>query len=276
MSSTTQVVSEYALERTPREYERLRVQAQAWESATERLLDQVALAPGASCLDAGCGPGETMRLMARRVGTDGAVTGVDVDAALGGLAEAALREAGHRQCRFLAAELTGDAPVPGGPYDLVFARLLLFHVPQRVSVLRRLWDAVAPGGHLVVQDYDLRAFEAVPSLASVEEIARVLVGAFDALGCEIRAGVRLPSLFAQAGVGDPDGTDVAGRVEPLALGQAMLEQVFRSVLPIAIARSVTDEQRAESALAAMRQDAVRFPNYSMVWPLMLGAWRRKR
>ena len=51
----------YALGHTPEEYERLRMQARKWETATGRLLDQVGLGPGASCLDAGCGPGETMR-----------------------------------------------------------------------------------------------------------------------------------------------------------------------------------------------------------------------
>ena len=45
----------YALGHTPEEYERLRAQARAWETATGRLLDQVGLGPGASCLDAGCG-----------------------------------------------------------------------------------------------------------------------------------------------------------------------------------------------------------------------------
>ena len=38
----------YALGRTPQEYERLRAQARVWESATGRLFDQVALAPGAT------------------------------------------------------------------------------------------------------------------------------------------------------------------------------------------------------------------------------------
>jgi hypothetical protein len=51
----------YALGRTTGEYERLRGQARVWEAATGRLLDQVGLMTGASCLDAGCGPGETMR-----------------------------------------------------------------------------------------------------------------------------------------------------------------------------------------------------------------------
>ena len=43
------------------------MQARAWRPATEALLDHVGLAPGGSCLDVGCGPGETMRLMAERI-----------------------------------------------------------------------------------------------------------------------------------------------------------------------------------------------------------------
>jgi trans-aconitate methyltransferase len=140
---------DYALGRTPEEYQRLRAQARVWEAATGRLLDQVGIAPGASCLDAGCGPGETMRLMAQRVGPAGRVTGIDVDAPLGAQALSMLHDAGHRQCRFLPFDVTSKKPIPGAPFDLVYARLLLYHLPDRVTVLRRLWDAVAPGGHLL-------------------------------------------------------------------------------------------------------------------------------
>jgi 2-polyprenyl-3-methyl-5-hydroxy-6-metoxy-1,4-benzoquinol methylase len=275
MSSTTIANQQYALERTAREYERLRAQARVWEPATERVLDQVELAPGATCLDAGCGPGETMRLMARRVGRDGTVTGIDADAALGPVVESTLHRAGYRQCHFRVAELSGDAPVPGAPYDVVFARLLLFHLPQRVRVLSRLWDAVAPGGHLVVQDYDLARVTVVPQLASADEIKRVIFGAFEVLGCDIHVGARLPQLFAASGAGRPDGGDVAGNVEPLTTGQAMLEQVFRSVLPVALAHDITDEANAAAALSALGRDAARFPDYTTVWPLMFGAWKRK-
>ncbi len=145
----------YALGHTPEEYERLRAQARAWETATGRLLGQIGLGPDASCLDAGCGPGETMRLMAERVGPAGRVLGVDADAALRAMTLAMLHGAGHRH--FQAQDLAAGEPIPGAPFDLVYARLLLFHLPRRVEVLARLWDAVAPGGHLLVQDYDLRS-----------------------------------------------------------------------------------------------------------------------
>jgi ubiquinone/menaquinone biosynthesis C-methylase UbiE len=265
----------YALERTLREYERLRAQARAWGPATGRLFDRVGLAPGATCLDAGCGPGETMRLMAQRVGTSGRVTGVDIDAPLGAQAVAMLHDAGHRQCTFAAVDLTAGEPIPGAPFDLVYARLLLYHLPQRVTVLKRLWDAVAPGGHLLVQDYDMPSCGVLPTLASLDEWLRVVLGAFSAAGCDIRVGARLPQLFADAGIGTPDGTDVAGRLEPLADTEKMFTAVFRSVLPTAITHGITTEQRAATSLSEIAHDAQRYPDRPAMWPLLIGAWKRK-
>ena len=269
-------VADYSLERTPREYERLRAQARMWEPATARLLDRIPLGAGAACLDAGCGPGETMRLLARRVGIDGMVTGIDVDPSLGALVEERLHAAGYRQCRFQLADLTADEPIPGGPYDLVYARLLLFHLPQRAEVLARLWDAVRPDGHLVVQDYDLSGVDVVPHLASADEAVRILIATFEARGCDVRAGLRLRQYFADAGFGYPDGTDVAGRLESLGSGYTLLYETLRSVLPAALAHGVTDELHAHQTLTTLRADAARFPNRTMSWPLLLGAWKRKR
>ena len=266
---------EYALARSPEEYERLSMQARVWEPATGRLFDQVGLAAGASCLDAGCGPGETMRLMAQRVGPSGRVTGVDVDEPLGAQALAALQLAGHRQCAFVAADLTADAPIPGAPFDFVYARLLLYHLPERVEVLRRLWDAVAPGGHLVVQDYDVRTVSVLPALDSVDALERFVTAAFTAAGCDMHVGARLPQLFAEAGVGTPDGTDVAGRLEPLARGQAFLIGVHNGLLPSALANGIITSDESATLRAAIEHDARQFPDRPVLWPLLIGAWKRK-
>jgi ubiquinone/menaquinone biosynthesis C-methylase UbiE len=265
----------YALGHTPEEYERLRMQARVWEVATGRLLDQVGLGPGASCLDAGCGPGETMRAMAERVGPAGRVLGIDADHALGAMTLTMLHGAGHRQCAFQARDLAAAEPIPGGPFDLVYARLLLFHLSQRVDVLARLWDAVAPGGHLLVQDYDLRGVSTTPQADWAGEVLQYFVGAFGAAGGDVSTGARLPQLFVQAGVGAPDGTDVAGRIEPLATGRLMLEGAFRSVLPTALAYGVTTEDGAAATLASIDRDATRFPDRPLLWPLLIGAWKRK-
>jgi ubiquinone/menaquinone biosynthesis C-methylase UbiE len=265
----------YALGHTPEEYERLRMQARAWDAATGRLLDEVGLGPGATCLDAGCGPGETMRAMAERVGPAGRVLGLDADPAIGAMTVTMLHGAGHRQCAFQAQDITIADPIPGAPFDLVYARLLLFHLSQRTDVLARLWDAVAPGGHLLIQDYDLRGISTAPQADWAGEVLRVFTGAFGAAGGDVSTGARLPQLFAEAGVGTPDGTDVAGRIEPLATGRFIAESAFRSVLPTAVAHGVTTEAGAAATLAAIDRDATRFPDRPFLWPLMIGAWKRK-
>jgi SAM-dependent methyltransferase len=270
----TTTVDQYALGRTPEEYERLRAQSRVWEAATARLFDQVGLRPGARCLDAGCGPGETMRTMAQRVGPEGWVLGVDVDGPLGAQTLASLHAAGHHQCAFECADIAADR-IPGGPFDLVFARLLLFHVHDRVGVLRRLWDMVAPGGHLVVQDYDVEPCGVQPELATVDEFRRVVRGAFEGAGCDDRAGHHLPLLFGEAGIGAPDGTDVAGRLEPFAAASAMFGAVYRSVLPGALALELTTEERSAAWFDDLARDTVEAGGNTALWPLMIGAWKRK-
>jgi 2-polyprenyl-3-methyl-5-hydroxy-6-metoxy-1,4-benzoquinol methylase len=265
----------YALARAPEEYERLRAQARVWEGATGRVLDAVGLAPGHRCLDVGCGPGETMRLMAERVGPSGYVTGIDVDADLGETAIVMLQAHGHHQCRFRSADITSDDFIVDERFDVVYARLLLFHLPERVAVLRRLWKAVAPGGHLVVQDYDVRTTDVVPELESVEEFKRVVLAAFGAAGCDVHVGSRLPELFAHAGIGAPDGTDVAGRLEPLSGAQGLLYGVHSGLLATAIAHGITTEERAAAWRADLARDVERYPDRPTLWPLLIGAWKRK-
>lgn len=212
----------------------------------------------------------------QRVGPDGVVAGLDIDAELGAMAEHMLHRNGHRQCHVHPHDLTRDEPVPGGPYDLVLARLLLFHLPERVVVLHRLWRAVAPGGHLLVQDYDLRAVRAMGRAAdTLGEVTRVLIGTFQAVGADPMIGMTLPLLFREAGLGVPDGTDVAGRLLSLADSQEMLKQTFQSLLPIALARGITTESAADATLNALQQDAASQGDSPVLWPLMFSAWKRK-
>ncbi|GAA2848450.1 hypothetical protein Acy02nite_01940 [Actinoplanes cyaneus] len=257
--------TDYALGRTDAEIERVRAQARLWSADTARLLDRLGLAPGERCLDAGCGPGETMRLMAERVGPSGEVTGIDVDPGISRLAPG----------RVIVHDLTADEPVPGGPYDLVHARLLLFHTPRQADVLRRLWDAVAPGGRLLVQDYDMRPVGMNPVLDISEEMTGVVVAAFGAAGCDVRAGSRLPYLMAEAGIGAPDGTDVAGRLVPSAVGLPILESVYRSLLPVAFAHGLTTPEESAKAIDTLRRETAAEPHRYVLLPLLNGAWKTK-
>jgi SAM-dependent methyltransferase len=216
-----------------------------------------------------------MRLMAERVGPSGRVTGIDVDVPLGEQALAMLGAAGHDRCEFASVDLTGEDAIPGAPFDLVYARLLLYHLPERVAVLRRLWDAVAPGGHLLIQDYDVRSSGVLPELASIADWKRVVRAAFEARGADMEVGARLPQLFVQAGIGRPDGTDVAGRLEPFEIGCRFFIAVHQGVAATAIAHGLTTEDDSAALYSRIVQDAERHPDLPVHWPLMIGAWKRK-
>ena len=91
----------------------------------------------------------------------------------------------------------------------------------------------------------------------------------------MHAGARLPQMFVQAGIGNPDGTDVAGRLEPLATGRMLVEHTFRSVLPTALEHHITTETDAAATLTRLDRDARRFADRPLMWPLLIGAWKHK-
>ena len=135
--------------------------------ATRSALETVGLGPGMRCLDLGCGPGEVMRLMGELVGPNGAVLGIDVDGAMGREAVEVLRQTGRSQFSFVEQNLSEPDPLPEGPFDVVFARLLLVHLPNRLDVLRRMYEATRPGGVVLVQDAYSASFSILPPRRSL-------------------------------------------------------------------------------------------------------------
>lgn len=98
------------------------------------------LRPGQRCLEVGAGGGSLARWMARQVGPTGIVVAVDLDTEY--VVEQGGVEVRNHDIR--------QGPPAGGPFDLIHARLVLTHLPQREQVLRDLVGALAPGGWLVL------------------------------------------------------------------------------------------------------------------------------
>jgi SAM-dependent methyltransferase len=109
------------------------------------------LAPGASVLDLGCGPGR----YAQQLADDGfAVTGVDVN-------RASIEYARHHvrgRLRYIEADYTRD--LPRGPFDLAILIYLDFgtHLPEvQRALLRDICRRLRPGGRLVLDYLDAAA-----------------------------------------------------------------------------------------------------------------------
>jgi ubiquinone/menaquinone biosynthesis C-methylase UbiE len=217
-----------------------------------------------------------MRLMAQRVGPTGEVTGIDVDPAVGQRAIEMLHAAGHRQCTFIPVDLAADEAIPGAPFDLVYARLLLMHVSDPVAVVRRLWAAVDRGGYLAIQDYDARTIAVAPALEAVAKFRRVFIETITATGGRADIGHQLPLLLAQAGVGAPDGTDVAGRLEPFANLGPQFADLYRAMLPAAGSLGIsTGARRGRDLEEQLASDIAEHPNHAAMSALLIGVWKQK-
>jgi len=104
--------------------------------------------PRESALDVGCGTGMTAIELARAVGADGHVVGVDLSADL--LAEARRRAAaaGARNLDFVEAD-AGSHPLGENRFDLLFSRFGVMFFADPTAAFANLRRAMRPGGRLV-------------------------------------------------------------------------------------------------------------------------------
>ena len=126
---------------------RLAALASVFDASTFRHLDALGLAPGWRVWEVGAGGRSVPDGLVRRVGPGGEVVASDLDTTW---LSAAATPPG---LTILRHDVAVDPP-PDGPFDLIHARLVLVHVPQRVRALEAMVSVLRPGGWLVLEDAD--------------------------------------------------------------------------------------------------------------------------
>lgn len=107
---------------------------------------------GDRVLDVGCGPGYFARMLARAVGPEGSVAGID---AAPEMIDYASRKA-HRlpNCRFQPGTAE-SLPFPDAAFDVVVSSLAMHHLPEegRLQAVRDMQRVLRPGGTLLLADF---------------------------------------------------------------------------------------------------------------------------
>lgn len=115
--------------------------------------DLIAVAPGESVLDLGCGPGELALALARRVGPNGRVAGIDLSKALIAGARRKAKRAGLAiDYRVASVE---QLPFADGSVDVVVSSLVMHHLAPEVlaRAVREIRRVLKPGGRVFVIDF---------------------------------------------------------------------------------------------------------------------------
>ena len=181
------------------EQRRLAALETIWDPYTFSNLASLGIREGARCLEVGGGNGSVAAWLCRRVGTVGTVVATDLDTRF-------LEARDEPNMEVRAHDITQDG-LEAGAYDIVHCRLLLSHLPAHEEALRRMTEALKPGGRLLVEEFDHVSFLPDPACDAASQAAwDAWLEAFGRLsakrGLDLPYGRRLMGLLDAQGLVD--------------------------------------------------------------------------
>jgi len=214
--------SEYILDREPDlAAARYAAFAAVLDPVSLRHVAALGLPPGARCWELGAGGLSLASQLAGQVGPNGSVLATDISVAAMSNPPARVEVRQHN--------VVTD-PLPEESFDLIHARLVLGHLPERVDVLRRIVTRLRPGGWLLIEDADteLQPLVCPEAAGPDQELANRIKDRFRSLlasrGGSRAFGRTLPRLLRASGLCDvaadvyfPLATADANRLEALTI-----------------------------------------------------------
>ena len=228
-----------------------------YDEGTIRHIEARRIAEGWNCLEVGGGAGSIATWLAQRVGPSGRVLATDVDTRY-------LQTRGIANLEVRRHDVAID-PLPVATYDLVHARLVLMHLPERAAALKRMTAALKPGGWLVVEDFETGPRESAPSptLAALRHVMELE-------GVDLQYGRSLPVELRTMTLDDVDAEGRTFLWHGGSLGAAMIrancQQLRAAILHTGL---VTTDQ--------FHEDVARLanPTFAMRSPILWAAWGRR-
>jgi SAM-dependent methyltransferase len=260
--------------------ERFEAFIELFDPSTFAHMERLGLAPGWRCWEVGAGGDSVVRWLAQRVGPHGHVlaTDIDITRTIAGAtdadatnADATARASAPVEVR--AHDVAHDPP-PDLTFDLVHARLVLVHIPEREKALAAMVGALRPGGWLFVEDADpaLQPLSSLEVRGPAQELANRLRSGFRELmasrGVDLAYGRTLPRLLREAGLEDVRADAAFPVAHPACsrLETATIHLIAGQLLEHGIA-TVEEIELHLANVAAGRLD--------LTQPPMIAAWGRR-
>lgn len=191
---------EYTLRLSDAERMRYRMMAALAKGQEAELWTRAGIVAGARVADVGCGPGAVLAEIARLVGPDGQVTGVEPGAEA---REAAREELDGAGLSFVdVIEGSGEnSGLEKAAWDCVMVRHVLVHTgPAAADIVTHLGALLVPGGHLYLVDVDLDAARTSPADDAVDEQMTRYAAFHRRRGNDVRIGTQLGTMLRSAGL----------------------------------------------------------------------------
>jgi SAM-dependent methyltransferase len=244
--------------------ERFAALADAFDLGTMRHLKDRGIAQGWRCLEVGGGGGSIATWLSARVGPSGRVIVTDIDPRyLESLKLPNLEVRRH--------DIVND-PLPEASFDLIHARLVLVHLPEREKVLTRLVAALKPGGWLVDEEFD-SCLVPDPTLSSVEVFSkthRAMLRVMHDRGVETGFGRRLFGLLRALGLSDVGAEGRTSMWPSGSPGPSLMRSNYEQLRSAMIETGFITKKEFDQDLAGLDD-----PNFLVPSPLLWAAWGRR-
>src|SRR4030042_2715182 len=157
-------------EKDETELNRLRLVEEFYDPTTIRHLEMLRVSEGWNGLEVGAGAGSVAQWLSTRVGPAGKVVATDIDTRF--LSHLSVPNLEIRRHDIIKDDLET------GQYDLVHCRCLLMHLPEPEKGLKRMMNAIRPGGWLLMEEMDYGSMLSIditnPSAAVYTAVLRAL------------------------------------------------------------------------------------------------------
>jgi SAM-dependent methyltransferase len=225
--------------------------AALFNPTTFRHLDELGLDRGWRCWEVGAGGPTVPNWLAGRVGPTGSVLATDINTS------------------WVSKQLDPDVEVrlhdvmqddaPSGQFDLVHARLVLSHLPDRREALNRMIGSLRPGGWLVIEDFDkvmpLSCIDAsLPEHHRANKLHAAVRKLLAQRGADLEYARSLPRIFRDLGLVRVRADAYFAVTEPAAnaLSFANISQV-RDAL---VAQKLATREEIDAHLAAVADGTI--------------------
>lgn len=237
---------EYVLGTGADELSRLGFQHQVWAEYTARLWEDAGFTRGQELLDVGCGPGNATLELARLVGAEGRVTGVDVSPRFVAHLQERLRSLGIQNVGVRLEDLASLSQ-PAESIDGAFARWVLCFVTDPQAVIDRVATALRPGGTFAVLDYcNYEAFTIAPPSQAFDRIIRAVSRSFRKHGGNPDIGSELPRMMRKAGLEVRSIVPIVRSARPASALWQWPATFFANYLPVLVEMGeITAAERRE-------------------------------
>jgi SAM-dependent methyltransferase len=236
-----------------------------YDHGTFKYLENCGVGSGWNCLEVGGGGGTIAAWLAARVGPTGHVLVTDLDPRfLDGSKFSNLEVRRHN--------IVTD-PLPEAAFDLIHARLVLIHIPERELVLNRLIAALKPGGWIIDEEFDSLSLPCDPDLSPGEVKLKTQTALFRVVeeqGIERRWGRLLYGRMRALGLVDVRAEGRLFMWHGGSVGASLMRANFEQLHGTLTAGGLVTEEE-------LRQDIARldYPDFMMPSPIMWTALGRR-